>query len=75
MKDIQNSSLSIETKKLLDWYEGLAYAFHDVDLNYEDEEAREQVKGVFSEMGDFLKQSGVDISGEMESRNAVVVCA
>ena len=48
------------------------YAFNDVDLNYEDEEAKDAVLGVFKDMLKFCEESGVSVNDELKSRGVLV---
>jgi len=52
--------IPVKVELLISWVEALGYAFDDVDLNYEDEEAREQVKAVYDEVRQLLKDNDVD---------------
>lgn len=71
ISDVNRRILNILGEKLLDWYEALSYALLDVDINYEDEEARGQVEGVYAEIGEFLQKRRIDPIGEMFKRGAL----
>ena len=60
--------IQISREKLLDWHEGLGYAFDDVDLDYESDEARDSVRAVYDEVTELLIKNGIDINAEMKKR-------
>ena len=62
----KTKTISIPLDTLLTWFVALGYATHDVDLDYEDEEAREQVFGTYDEMLVFLKSKKIDLKREIK---------
>lgn len=67
MKNVQ-----IPEKVLIDWIESLGYVFHDVDINYEDDEAREQVEGLYEELKTLATHNGIDYIAELRKRGVLV---
>lgn len=62
--------MNIKKERFLDWVEAIGYAFNDIDLNYHDEEAEEQVRGAYSDMIKLCKEQGINLKAEMKKRGA-----
>ena len=71
MPEIIDEKLEISKSMLLGWFESFMYVFHDIDINYYDEEAEELVGGVFDELSEFLKSQGIDLKKEMKARKVI----
>lgn len=63
--------VEILEKTIIGWLEALGYAFNDVDLSYEDEEAKEQVECVYKELKQFAEDAGIDWISALKKTGAL----